>query len=414
MFVPPRHNAAVFAFARATVPRLARLFGNVYDVHIPAADLERLAGCGEGRALLCPNHPTETDPIVVFWISGLLGQRFNFLATRETLDGPRGWLLNRIGAYSVIRGFPDRDSIRMTRKLLAELDRKVVIFPEGQVYERNDTLLDFQGGVAQMAFWALDDLDKAGKPPELPLFPIAIRYRCHRPPDAMIARALADLERTLALEPNTSLGAYERLTRIGGEVLGRIEREEGIKSAAGEPFAERIPVAQQRALERVAKAIGGKLDLAAPPADRLHSLYNQLRTWVGATSDEQSGYDERRYRHRVQIAAPLFKDLLRLQNFIAITGSYVADEPNAERFLEVLNSFQLEVFGGVRHRAPFAASVRVAPGLALGDRLAEYRLRKRETVSQATQDTRTAIRTLLAEMHSEATPICLESGTTAG
>lgn len=412
MFVPPRHNAALFAFAHATLPRLAPLFGNVYDVRVPDADLTRLAALGEGRALLCPNHPTETDPIVLFWISGMLRKRFNFLATRETLEGPRGWLLNRIGAYSVIRGFPDRESIRMTRKLLAELDRKVVIFPEGQVYERNDTLLDFQGGVAQMAFWALDDLEKSGRPPELPLAPIAIRYRCHRKPDAIIARAMADLERTLAIEPKSSLGAYERLLRIGGVILARIEREEGVKVDPAQPFTDRIPVVQNRALERVARAIGGKVDLAMPPADRLHSLYNQLRAWVGATSDEQSDYDEHRFRQRLQIAAPLFKDLLRLQNFIAITGTYVADEPTAERFLEVLNSFQHEVFGRIRHRAPFAASVRVAHPLALGERLADYRTRKREVVKQATDDTRAAIRALLAEMKAEATPICLDRGVT--
>jgi hypothetical protein len=301
----------------------------------------------------------------------------------------------------------------MTRKLLAEPDRKVVIFPEGQVYERNDTLLDFQGGVAQMAFWALDDLEKSGRDPELPLMPIAIRYRCHRPPDAIIARALADLERSLAIESKSSLGAYERLLRIGGVILARIEREEGVKSDPTQPFADRIPVAQNRALERVARAIGGKVDLASPPADRLHSLYNQLRAWVDATADDQSGYDEHRYRQRLQIAAPLFKDLLRLQNFIAITGSYVADEPTAERFLEVLNSFQHEVFGRIRHRAPFAASVRVAAPLALGERLAEYRERKREVVKQATEDTRTAIRLLLSEMQDEATPLCLERGVTS-
>ena len=91
----------------------------------------------------------------------------------------------------------------------------------------------------------------------------------------------------------------------------------------------------------------------------------------------------------------------------------MADEPTAERFLEVLNSFQHEVFGRIRHRAPFAASVRVATPLALGERLAEYRERKREVVKQATEDTRAAIRLLLSEMQDEATPLCLERGVTS-
>lgn len=414
MFVPPRHHGALFAFAQATVPRLAPLFGNVYQVHIPAEDLERLRALGEERALLCPNHPTETDPIVMFWLSRMLRRRFNFLATRETLEGLRGRLLNHIGAYSVIRGFPDRESLRMTRRLLAEMDRQVVIFPEGQVYERNDTLLEFQGGVAQMGFWALEDLAKLGKEQSLPLVPIAIRYRCHRSPDPFIQQALAALEASLRLERSPKAGAYERLLRIGGEVLTRIEREEGVRADPELPFSERIPVVRHRALERVAKATGAEVDLNLPPADRLHSLYNQLRAWVGIPGEEQSGYDEQRYRHRVRIAAPLFKDLLRLQNFIAITGDYVAQEPTAERFLEVLNSFQLEVLGRVRYRAPFAASVRVAPPIRLEERLPEYRSSKREAVRRATEDTRRTIREMLDAMSGEATMLCLERGVALG
>src|SRR5687768_11178064 len=96
-FVPPRHNELLFRFAEAFVPRLGRLFGNVHGVAVDAADVERVHALCSGRTLLCPNHPTETDPIVVFWLGVLARRRLNFLATRETLEGPRGFLLNRIG-----------------------------------------------------------------------------------------------------------------------------------------------------------------------------------------------------------------------------------------------------------------------------------------------------------------------------
>ena len=41
----------------------------------------------------------------------MLRQPFNYCATRQTLDGLRGKLLNQVGVYSVIRGFPDRESL---------------------------------------------------------------------------------------------------------------------------------------------------------------------------------------------------------------------------------------------------------------------------------------------------------------
>ena len=46
MFVPPRHNAALFGIASALLPRLAPLFGSAHAVSVPEEDLERLEGKG--------------------------------------------------------------------------------------------------------------------------------------------------------------------------------------------------------------------------------------------------------------------------------------------------------------------------------------------------------------------------------
>ncbi len=90
MFVPPRHNPALHWFATTFVHRLGRVFGNVWDVEITPEDFARLEALRAHRAILSPNHPTETDPIVVFWLSRMLGQPFNFLATRGARPASRG------------------------------------------------------------------------------------------------------------------------------------------------------------------------------------------------------------------------------------------------------------------------------------------------------------------------------------
>ena len=84
-------------------------------------------------------------------------------------------------------------------------------------------------------------------------------------------------------------------------------------------------------------------------------------------------YDERLYRHKMETAAPLFNDLHRLQNFIAVTGDYVAAEATAERFLDVLGRLEKEVLGEVRHRVPREALVRIAPPIGLETRYEDYR-----------------------------------------
>lgn len=404
MFVPPRHNPALVWFANTFVTRLGRLFGNVHGLTADEETLDLLHELRGERALICPNHPTETDPIVVYWLGCLVKQHFNFLATRETLEGPRGKLLNNIGVYSVIRGFADRESIRYTRKLLAEQDRKVVIFPEGLVYEHNDKLLEFQNGVAQMGFWAMDDLKKAGKEPALPIVPVAVRYRCKVDPMPYIERGLSAVEHELGLKPGNA-GLYERLLKAGGEVLADLERAEGIKTDPEQPLGDRIVKLRRSILERVAHAANVEICDSEAPGEQLHHITNELRAWVGTLPDEHSEYEERLYRQRATVAAPLFKELLRLHNFVALSGDYVASEPTAERFLEVLGRLQKEVLGSVKHAAPLRAIVKAAPPIRLEERYDEYKERKREVVAGVTDQLEDTIRGMLQELRHEATPL---------
>ncbi|MFN3653104.1 MAG: 1-acyl-sn-glycerol-3-phosphate acyltransferase [Armatimonadota bacterium] len=406
MFVPPRHHAGIHWFARTFVPHLGRLFGNVHRLHAAPGDLARLEVLRSHRAILSPNHPTETDPIVVFWLARNLGLRFHYLATRETLEGPRGWLLNRIGVYSVIRGFPDRESIRMTRRLLAEEDRQVVIFPEGLVYEHNDRLLHFQSGVAQMGFWALDDLAKNGRDARLPVVPLAIKYHCLAPPEPAMERGLAVLEARLGVPPKGS--RYERLRRLGSQVVATLERQEGLKPDETVELTERIAVVRRRVLERVARAIGASLDESQPPGEQLHLLTVQLRQWAGTLPEQSSAYEQRLHRQKLSEALPLYAELVRLHNTVAVTGDYVAAEPTAERFLEVLGRLQKEVLGRVLHQAPLGAIVRVGEPIWLDERYPAYRQSKRETVAAVTGEMQESIRAMLRELSGAATPITLE------
>lgn len=409
MFIPPRDNRLLIRAFSALLPAFSQLIGNLRDVQVDADDLSRLQALRDQRALLAPNHPTGDDPIVLFWLSRMLGKPFNYLAAREVLVGPRGWLLNRLGVYSVIRGVPDRESLRTTRRLLAVLDRKVVIFPEGEIYQHNDLLLSFQSGAVQLGFWALDDLERAGRTLDLPLLPIAIKYRCCDHARVAIESSLAALEQALRLPRDSRSTPYLRLRRIGDRVLAALEREEGLKPREGDNLSDRIPVVRRRIMERVAQAVGGELEDAQPPAEQLHALFNDVKSWVGLLPEEFSDYDERLYLRKMQTATPLFADLYRLQNFLVLTGDYVAANATAERFMEVLGRLEKEVFGTVRHTVPREALVRIAAPVRLEERYGEYRRNKRQVVGDITRQVEETIRAMLTELGRRATPISLES-----
>jgi 1-acyl-sn-glycerol-3-phosphate acyltransferase len=409
MFVPPREHPLVMRIANATLPLLAQSMGNIRDFHVAPDDFSRLQDLGGRRAILSPNHPTGLDPFAMFWLSRKLGQPFNYLAAREVLDGAKGWIMNRVGTYSVIRGVADRESLRTTRKLLGDQDRKVVIFPEGEIYEHNDRLLAFQSGVAQIGFWVLDDLEKQGKPLEMPIIPVAIKYRCCDSPRLAIENSLTALEKSLDLSRSTSLTAYQRLRRVGCRVLAAMERDAGLPVGEPEALDERIRTVRRKTLERVATRIGKQVSETQAPADQLHVLFHDLKSWVGMLPDEANEYEERLHRKRIQEALPLFNELHRLQNFIAMTGDYVAAEATAERFLDVLGRLEKEVFGAVRHNVPREARLRIAPPIRLEERYADYRQSKRQMVSQVTAQLETTIREMLLQLSSEATPIAINA-----
>jgi 1-acyl-sn-glycerol-3-phosphate acyltransferase len=409
MFVPPKHNRAVMGLTNALLPSMAPFIAQLRNVHMEVEDLERLAALGNERAILSPNHPTGDDPVVVMWVSRMLRHPFNYLCAREVLVGAKGWFLNQLGAYSVIRGVPDRESLRTTRRLLAEMNRKVVIFPEGEIYEHNDTLLAFQSGIAQIGFWTLDDLVKAQQTPHLPIVPIAIKYRCAESPRPAIDNSLKSLEGALDLGSAPHLTAYQRLLRVGDRVLTTLERELGVKPEEAAPLTQRIPICRRKMLDRVAHAIETEVEESQAPQEQIHLLFHALKQWVGLLPPDHNDYDERLYRRKMEIALPLFRDLHRLQNFIALSGDYVASEATAERFLETLGRLEVEVFGKVRNKVAREALVRVAAPIQLEERYSAYRQDKRGEVAAVTREMETTIRGMLQELSRRSTPIALDA-----
>jgi 1-acyl-sn-glycerol-3-phosphate acyltransferase len=404
-FKPPRENRYLLRLTYALLPTVMRVARRIVGVTVPEADWPHLESLYRRRAILSPNHPTTSDPLIAMFLARRLGEPFNYVACRELFRGPYGWLVQRLGAYSFLRGLPDRESIRMTRRLLAELDRKVVIFPEGETYEFNDTTIPFQSGAVQIGFWAIEDLQKLGREPVLPVLPVIVKYRCVRDGRPAIDAGLRSLESALALSLAGSDTRYGRLRRIGEVVLARIEQEYGFESRPGVPLAERIEGAKRALLERVARQVGVPCPAGLPLPEQMRRLFNAVREFAEEFAEVPGDYGRRQHARRMAAAYPLLMDLWRLENFIAVTDGYVAQQMSAERFLDMIGRLEREVLGRVRHRVPREAVVRLAPPVNLGACYEEYQRHRRETVGEVTRRIETSVRTLLAEAAALGTPV---------
>jgi Acyltransferase len=403
-FRPPREHPLLIRLTQAALPLILRA-RRIVCIHVAEGEWEHLEALRGSRGILSANHPTTNDPLIAFELSRRLGEPFNYLACRDIFDGLYGSLIQRLGAYSILRGLPDREAIRATRRLLAERDRKVVIFPEGETYEHNDLTIPFQQGVTQIGFWAMEDLQKEGREPRLPVLPVAVKYRCARDARGAIDASLRSLEGALCLSRAPGAGFYERLRRVGERVLAAVEAEFGLKSAAGAPLAERVQATKEHVLERVAREVGEGRPAALPLPDQMRAMFNAVAAYADEFAETPGDYGQRQHARRLEAAHLLLRDLWRLQNFLVVTDGYVAERMTAERFLDVLGRLEVEVFGAVRHRVPREAIVRLAPAIDLGQQYEAYQRQKRETVAAVTARVEASVRALLTELAAAGTPI---------
>lgn len=102
----------------------------------------------KGRLMLCPNHQTLNDPIIV---ALKLRRRFFFMAKAPLFKYKfSNWLLRTVGAYPVHHKENDIEAVKVTLKHLKS-DHAVCIFPEGARLVTTEAH-DLKNGVVNFAF----------------------------------------------------------------------------------------------------------------------------------------------------------------------------------------------------------------------------------------------------------------------
>ena len=256
-FVPPKENALVIGVAKWLLPVLMRRLLKISQLDIDTASLTRLKAIHGFSTVLVPNHVNDADPYVLFALSKHLGEPFRYLAAQESFYAQaggrlRGFLLQRLGCYSVVRGAVDRDSFRMTRRIVATGERKLVAFAEGEISRQNDTVMPFESGVVQLCFWAMDDMKKAGEVKPVYLVPVALKYIYQKDMSDEIEKALTRLERRIRPENSSpSDDSYDRLRNVGATLLETLAKEYQLRLSEDSSLNERIQLLRGHILSQM-------------------------------------------------------------------------------------------------------------------------------------------------------------------
>lgn len=396
-FRPPKSNRFVIALSKMRIRRAIWRKLKVSEIDISPDDLEKLRQLKGKRCLVTPSHSGGFEPHIIIYLSKLLGDDYNYMAAMEAFEQSaiNGWIMQRLGAYSIIRGTADRPSFQMTRQLLAVGKRWLVIFPEGQTVWQNSTVIPFQQGVIQLAFKAYEDAAKEEEDPSLFCIPIAVKYvyldDMHDEIDASLARIESRLFATEDLDP---LPRYDRLRRVGEAVLAANERVHDVTPDQASSMDDRIQHMKEHIVSRLEQQLDVKPRKGLELLDRIRTLFNTVDRIVHE-EPEATDYERQLALERQQAMRNLYDDLWRVLQFVAIYDGYVRESMTVDRFLDVLCLLEMEVFGERRIWGPRNARVKVGDPIDLRDHYAAYKTNRRGEVEDVTLALESCVRQML-------------------
>ncbi|MDY6941167.1 MAG: 1-acyl-sn-glycerol-3-phosphate acyltransferase, partial [Cyanobacteriota bacterium] len=371
-FLAPDFQPWVLRLAQLGLPILRR---SQFDLsQIEAENLDRLVRLydrfqkGEIRLMLAFRHPNPKDPIcLAHLVWKLLPQaaraqnvalrspsHFHFIYDRGIplwAGSVVEWLFPKLGGTPIQRGKLDLMGLRSARNLFANGEFPLAAAPEGGTNGHNEIVSPLEPGIAQMAFWCVEDLRDAGRSEEVVILPLGIRYSYLNAPWTQVDALLDRLEAQMQLEPlaksNAKGDRYDRLYRLGGQLLVVMERF--YRDSYHRPFPKEIHFPESN--EELAVRVQTLLDEALNVAEEYFGIKPRGTVIDRCRRLEQAGWNriyrqefekpdrisplERGLADRVAEEASLRMWHMRLvEHFVAVSGSYVRENPSVDRFAD--------------------------------------------------------------------------------
>ncbi len=470
-FIPPALNPLVLRAAQQALPFWMRSQTTITQIEADnvevLVDLYRQFQDKKIRFLIAFRHPSVDDP---FCMTHLLWHLVPRVAREQGISLQRpihahfiydrgiplwagsqiGWLYSRLGCTPIHRGKADWKGLRSARDLFANSQLPIAAAPEGATNGHNEIISSLEPGIAQLGFWCVEDLLKAGRSEQVLIVPVGIKYHYVEAPWKSIEQLLSELEAASGLPDEKLLAQqdiaqieglnqpsnlqsfeaslYRRLYRLSEHLLSLMEdfytrfyhktlpttagghppQQQGFATSANKELAVRL-----QALLNVALQIAEEHFNLSPKG----SLIDRCRRL------EQAGwnYIYREELKNLQAISPLERGLadrvaeeanlrmwhMRLvETFVAVTGHYVIEKPTVERFAET-TLLLWDMVTRIKGRNPFGrprlgkqqVQMTVGQPLSVSDCYPAYQASRqsaRQAVADLTQDLQHALESLIS------------------
>src|SRR5688572_14120423 len=328
-------------------------FYSVSRVTLEGADNLRDIKPGDG-AILAPNHSHDSDPHVMMDVGKALKRQLYFMAAWQVFLAHRGidgWVMQRMGAFSVDREGCDRRAIRQATELLGRGDW-LVVFPEGEIYHTNDRLTPLREGVGFMALNAQRDAEKSASGRSTWVVPAAIRYRYDDDITPALERSVAAMEKRFFLTPPAGESLWQRIVRLG-ELLLTIKEKE--KLGHSQESLGDLPARLKTFIDTLLKGMETKQFGKTSDGDSVPLRVKVLRrALLEKMCDQAVDEPSRRSAHDT------LADLHLVLQLYSYPGDYLATQPTPLRMAETIEKFEEDVDGvTAKSKGTRSATVRI-------------------------------------------------------
>ncbi len=451
-FLPPKFNVWVLRIVTWVLPYWLK--HKLQISRIDAVEIDRLvemykqSQMGRLRLVLAFRHPSSIDPFCLaylltkllpaaarkhrIWLKSPVFAHFLYDRGIPLWAGKLvGWLLPQLGGIPIHRGRTDRMGLKTARELLVNGLMPLALAPEGATNGHSELVSPLEAGAAQLCFWAMDDLVKAGRNQDVFVVAIGVQYFYIDEPWANLERLIyqLELECGLNVDRHDSLVSiqqshkramqgllYNRFYRLSQNLLYQMENF--YAQFYDYEIPERPPLNRSITRTEIGKRLQNILDFALQVSESYFNIPPKGSKIDRCRRIEQAGWDwiyreelqpprslstiSHKLADRIATEADLRMWHMRIvENLVVITGNYVKEKPSIDRFAEItllLWDLVAQIKGENRSQSPILgkrrAQITICNPIPISDYWDRYlssRQQAKQAVTDLTQELQTAM-----------------------
>jgi 1-acyl-sn-glycerol-3-phosphate acyltransferase len=343
-FFPPKRNALI-AWMIGLSNRWHRLPNTLKVDRVDVSGLEGLRSeqsrgslGSRDRIIFLPNHPTHTDAAVFIEAIRQAGFSTQMMAAYDVFLRSRldAWVMQKMGAFSVDREGSDQRAMKQAAAVLTQGKHALTIFPEGNVYLRNDQVTPFNDGAAFLAIRAAKELSKQNI--RVLAVPVSIKLTHLTDCRAILSDLLEGLGTSLDVpaEPqDVSASPREAIVRVGVAAVRRNLTQRGLTPPDSDDLAELIEFSVGAVLDDLETKLGTEPKQGCTLIDRVRSarrVIHEVRTDEDRLADHAAALT---WADQAMLA-------FRICSYLP---DYVAERPTLDRVSETIEKLGEDVRG---------------------------------------------------------------------